>query len=125
MPLASSRLPWLLTALAAALVVAALEQWALADFLYWRFVWFDTVMHFLGGLAIGLSLVALMTNRFRPIWFLVLMAGVAIGWEVFEVAIGVTREANYVFDTALDLLMDTLGSLIAYSAARFTIWRSA
>ena len=125
MPTIPSRLPWLLAALAAALVVAALEQWAIADFLYWRFVWFDTVMHFLGGLAIGLSLVALMTNRFRPIWFLVLMAGVAIGWEVFEVAIGVTREANYVFDTALDLLMDTLGSLIAYSAARFTIWRSA
>lgn len=121
---AHSRLPWLLATLVCALIVAALEQWAVADFLYWRYVWFDMIMHFLGGLTIGLALVALMASKCRPFWFLSGMIAVAIGWEVFEVLIGSPREANYVLDSSIDLLMDTAGALIAYGAARHTIWRS-
>ncbi|KND46986.1 MAG: putative membrane protein (4 TMH) [Parcubacteria bacterium C7867-004] len=121
----SHRFPWLIATLLVAAVVGVLEQWAITDFLYWRYTWFDIVMHFLGGLTIGLALVALIGSRFRPVWFLVLMIAVAVGWEVFEALVGIPREANFKLDTALDLLMDTLGALLAYGIARFTLWRSA
>ncbi len=121
----SSRLRWLLAALVAALIIAALEQWAVADFLYWRYVWFDVPMHFLGGLTIALSLVALSGSRFRPYAFITCMVLVAVGWEVFEVIIGSPQKANYVLDTSLDLLMDTLGASLIYLIARYSVWRSA
>lgn len=117
------RTAWFVAALITSAVVAGLQQWALADFLYWRYEWFDLLMHFLGGLTIGCLTVAFLM-RFRPIVFLVVLVGVAIGWEVFEALIGTPREANYFFDTSLDLLMDACGASVAYVLARFTIWRS-
>lgn len=118
------RLVWLLAALFVSGVLAFLQHIALADFLYWRYPWFDTPMHFLGGLAVGLFLAGVLGRRFKPLWFLMVLVAVFIGWEVFEYIIGTDRESNYVFDTALDLLMDTVGGLVPYTLARFTIWRS-
>lgn len=105
------------------LIVAVLQQWAVADFLYWRFEWFDIVMHYLGGLTIGVFFIALL-KRFRPWLFLFLFVTVAVGWEVFEYVVGLPREANYVFDTALDFLMDTLGAGTAYTLAQASLWQS-
>lgn len=118
------RLPWLLAALVFAAALALLQHWALAEFLYWRYPWFDTMMHFLGGLAAATFVVGLL-HRKRAQLFLVGMVLVAVGWEVFELAINAQREANFIFDTSLDLLMDTLGMATVYLTARLTLWHSA
>ncbi|MBU1293108.1 hypothetical protein KJ819_03545 [Patescibacteria group bacterium] len=118
------RLPWLISALILAAVLALLQHVALADYLYWRYPWFDTLMHFLGGLTVACFAVGLL-RKHRAQLFLVGMVAIAVGWEVFEFAIGTQREANFVFDTSLDLLMDTLGMVTVYLVARYTLWRSA
>lgn len=114
---------WLLAALFLALIFALLQQWAVADYLYWRHEWFDTFMHYLGGLTIGTFLVYLL-SRYRPLAFALLFTFVAVGWEVFEFVFGLPRESNYAFDTALDLLMDVMGALTAHVLARVSLWRS-
>lgn len=115
---------WFGTALILSALLAALHIWALEDFLYWRFVWLDIPIHFLGGLALGAFFAAFL-NAWRPVVFLLACVAILIGWEVFEYLIDNVREANYAFDTALDLLMGTFGMLIAYTVARFSLWRSA
>ncbi|HEX2792267.1 MAG TPA: hypothetical protein VHO23_00930 [Candidatus Paceibacterota bacterium] len=118
------RLRLLFIALVLATALAYAQHVALEHFLYWRYPWFDTFMHFLGGLTLAVFLIAVF-RRARPRLFLLGMIGVAVGWEAFELLIGTEREANFVLDTSLDLLMDTLGAVAAYALARFTVWRSA
>lgn len=118
------RLSWLLAALAFALLVSYIQHEALANFWYWQYPWLDTLVHFLGGLAVASFCIALL-DRFRARVFLAAMLAIAVGWEVFELIINAEREANFAFDTSLDLLMDALGMSLAYVTARFTIWRSA
>lgn len=113
-----------MAALIFAVLLALLERLAVADFLYWRYVWFDTVMHFIGGLAIGTFLAA-MLPRFRPWLYMLGVAAFAVGWEVFESAIGTPHAKNFFFDTSVDLLMDALGAIAAYTLARSTLWHSA
>jgi hypothetical protein len=116
------RIYWLLAALVLSALLSALNWWASVDFLYWRYEWFDLPMHFLGGLALGVFIIVLL-GTFRPRLFLIGITAVAIGWEIFEYVFGLPREANYVLDTKIDLLMDALGATVAYSIARLTLWR--
>jgi len=118
------RLVWLSCALIISAGLAVLHYYALTESLYWYYVWLDVPVHFIGGLAVAMLLIGVL-KVFRPWVFLVGMAAVVAGWELFELAIHTTRETNFVFDTALDLLMGTLGALMAYILARFTLWRSA
>ncbi|HRH55310.1 MAG TPA: hypothetical protein PK609_00370 [Candidatus Paceibacterota bacterium] len=118
------RLAWLLAALVLASLVAYIQYVALEYWLYWTYTWLDTFVHFLGGLTVAVFGVALLDKR-RALVFLGAMFGIAIGWELFELGINAQREANFAFDTSLDLLMDALGMTLGYTAARFTIWRSA
>jgi len=82
------------------------------------------MMHFIGGLALASFGVALLAKR-RALIFLAAMFGIAVGWELFELVINAEREANFAFDTSLDLLMDALGMTVTYFAARLSIWRYA
>ncbi len=108
-----------------AIILALLEQVALADFLYWHYVWFDTVMHFIGGLTIG-TLVSALLTRFRPVFYIIGVLVLAVGWEVFEFYLGSNiHSRNFFFDTSVDLLMDAIGATVAYILARATIWHSA
>lgn len=118
------RLAWLFVALASSALLASLQHWALAAYLYWYYPWFDTMMHFLGGITVAAFGIALLDSR-RALVFLAAMLGIAIGWELFELSINAEREANFAFDTSLDLLMDAVGMSFAYLFARYTIWRSA
>ena len=118
------RLLWLLMTLALASLLAILHTWALSAFLYWKFVWLDVPVHLLGGLTLGMVLIAVL-QVFRPWVFVGLMFVVVIGWEVFELSIGIPREANFYFDSALDVLMGAVGGTVAYFLARLTLWRSA
>lgn len=114
---------WLLAAFILTLILGILQNVAVADFWYWRYPWFDVLMHYLGGLSIAAFLVALL-ERFRPWAFVACFAIAVVGWEVFEYIFGVMRKSNYVFDTGLDLLLDTVGAITIYLFARLSIWRS-
>ncbi len=118
------RLLWLLMVLVLASCLAVIHAWALSAYLYWRIVWLDMPVHLLGGLTIGMGIIALL-RVFRPWVFVVLMVLAIVGWEAFELLIGIPREANFVFDSALDVLMGALGGVVAYFLARLTLWRSA
>lgn len=118
------RLSWLFAALVLASALAYLQYEALANLWYWHYPWFDTAMHFLGGLALASFGIAVLDTR-RALVFLAGMLTVAVGWEVFELGINAEREANFAFDTSLDLLMDALGMTLAYLIARISIWRYA
>lgn len=118
------RLYWLLATLVLAAALAFLQYEALQNLWYWRYPWFDTLMHFLGGITVASFAIALLAKR-RALLFLGGMLAIAVGWELFELGINAQREANFAFDTAVDLLMDALGMSIAYITARFTIWHSA
>lgn len=121
------RLRWLLFALILVALLATLHLWAIHDFLYWRYRWFDTPMHLLGGAAIGAIAVALIGPAWHPWRYLAFIAVAAIGWEVFEAAAGIAvlPGVDYVWDTAHDILNDVFGATLIYAIARFTVWRPA
>lgn len=118
------RLYWLFSALILASILASLQHYALANLWYWYYPWFDTLMHFVGGLTVATFGIALLAKR-RALIFLSAMFAIAAGWELFELTINAQRETNFYFDTSLDLLMDAVGMSIAYIAARLSIWRYA
>jgi len=106
-----------------ALLIALLQFLATRYFLYWEFWWFDIVMHFLGGLFIGVSYLWLL--RFEasaqlqkrvPVlvssFFAVFLVGIL--WEIFEYVTGMYVETGYTLDTMLDLTMDIVGMMSAY-----------
>ncbi|PIT91186.1 hypothetical protein COU17_01610 [Candidatus Kaiserbacteria bacterium CG10_big_fil_rev_8_21_14_0_10_49_17] len=103
-------------------LLAAVHFYALKYFLYWSYLWLDMFMHYLGGLWLGV--IALWFFYFYTgaprntthALFIALGMGLGIGgaWEVFEVFAGLPVESNYVLDTAIDMLMDTLGVITAW-----------
>src|SRR3989344_817648 len=97
-------------------------------YLYWRFWWFDLLMHLLGGVWLGLfsawfvffsGYVSERVATRRNIVLASLLTVVVLGggWEVFEYSLGVADSAaqSYSADVSTDFLMDTLGALIASS----------
>lgn len=103
-------------------VVFVLNNIAQTYYLYWVYWWYDIMMHFLGGVLIG-AIGVWGAFRIHPAMpqvhvLLVTLATigvVGIGWEVFEYMNGFyIGEKAIVFDTILDLIMDTLGALIAF-----------
>lgn len=105
------------------LVVALLtvHYYAYQHDLYWHYIWLDVPMHFLGGLWAGLAV----TWGLRTIGWHVSFASVYVGvlaigitWEIYEYIVGVQREANYAFDTGLDIVMDSLGGILGFFVAR-------
>lgn len=117
------RLYWFFGALFLSLLLTSLNFIALENFWYWKFPWFDILMHILGGLTLGSFMIALFP-RHRPILYMGALTVFFIGWEIIEYVGGITtHEANYVFDTAHDLLNDAIGSIVVYMIARFSLWR--
>lgn len=106
-------------------LIAVLHSAAIEHHLYWKFWWFDMVVHFLGGVIVSLgALWFLFLSRYVPapsvgrngMFAIALLAIVVIGisWEVFEVLSGIPIEENFVFDTCIDLMMDLLGACVGY-----------
>lgn len=117
------------------LIIGILHNVAIQFFLYWTFPWFDNLMHFLGGLWFGtVSLWYFFFSGFagrftlklsvRNIFVVSIALAIVIGilWEFFEIYVGATTtlEPDYSLDTAADLLMDTLGAIVA---AIYAVWR--
>ena len=116
----------LLFALQAVLLVgiAALHAYALSVDLYWHYPLLNRAIHCAGGVWVALATVWLFAFQSRPIRILPILTSVllvSIGWEIFEVAIGMTYEKNYAYDTTLDLCMDTIGGLFGFFAGRFMV----
>ncbi|MBP9668666.1 MAG: hypothetical protein KBE09_00045 [Candidatus Pacebacteria bacterium] len=96
-------------------ILGALHVGALSYSLYWQYPWLDVLSHFLGGLWVALALLWI-AHRFgvavRGFYVFLGVLVVGLGWEVFEVVAGIPRESNWLFDTAIDLIMDLLGALV-------------
>jgi hypothetical protein len=117
---------WLVSALALSGLLAVLEELTLKYFILWHHPWFDTVLHAVGGAAIGTFVIGLLHGSFRPLRYLALAVIASVCWEVFEYAIGSTQvRADFTLDTASDLLFDAVGALVPYAVARYTLWRPA
>jgi len=105
------------------ILIAAVQVTALTYDLYWRYVWSDLPVHFLGGVWVAFAILWLFSitglNRKGVISVLFGVLCVGVGWELLELWGGVSFfEPNYPFDSSLDLLMDVLGGLFGYMAAR-------
>jgi len=107
-------------------LIAILHILAIEFYLYWTLWWFDVLIHFLGGLWIGLSVLWFVflsgyVTRFQLqytnalILTLLSIIIVAVGWEVFEFFVESPLEENYMFDTITDLIMGTFGALSGYA----------
>lgn len=107
------------------LFIAALNELAVNYYFYWRIWWFDIMMHFLGGLWVGLSALWFYyfsgflknnKNDKRSMFFISLFATILIGlgWEVFELILEVDFSNGYWEDTSLDLVMDIIGAITAF-----------
>ena len=112
------RLQLLLLLLVSSSLTIILHAIGLEFFLYWSLWWFDILMHALGGFSLGLLCVLLFPDRYRYLRYIILF-GVIIGWEVFEVVfINIeTGTVSYAIDTVLDLV---IGFTAAHIAIRFS-----
>lgn len=113
-----------LYALAALFAIAASVTHVLAIYysLYWSLEWFDFIVHALAGGMVGLVsyLVAswVFAHRFAMPAACLLLIGVGIAWEVFELVMQMSIiEPGFVSDTLQDLLADIIGG-------GFGIWLS-
>jgi uncharacterized membrane protein len=108
-------------------LLGALQQLAFAYYLYWRFPWYDILMHFLGGVVVGAVYLWVVRyelpaslkkyETFAYVFLFALVIGIL--WEIFEYFVGIDREfsrATRQFDTALDLVMDVSGATLSYIA---------
>lgn len=108
-------------------IIATLQFTALTFHLYWIFWWYDIIVHFLGGMFVGLLIFWLrffseyfgiqkIPSEGRVFWFMVLATlAIGVGWEVFERVLGVTSSIEgYYLDTTLDVVFDFIGSIVAF-----------
>ncbi len=97
---------------------------------FWTLHYYDTVVHFLAGICVGLGTVWLAMNVSKKEMTQKRVAAVAlvgaiivgIAWEIFEVTNGITFLSDgihYVTDTSSDLLMDVCGGIVA----SLYVWR--
>lgn len=114
----------------AALVVciSILNYFAYQFHWYWKFWWFDMIMHTLGGVFVGsfslwyyflrkysASQAPVLQKSFVLLVSLASIAVVGVGWELFEFSIDkfVAFSRHDPVDTASDLFFDVVGSIIA------------
>jgi len=97
----------------------------LLDYLAMQFYWYssiwylDMLIHFLGGLWLGLALVWLFRIKeisFKSIFYLILgVLLIGVLWEIFEIIIDETITGNSfnILDTISDILFDLAGGSLA------------
>lgn len=106
-------------------ILAVLHKLALSFFLYWRWEWFDIVMHCFGGAVAALGLFTIRdfirTVPERLEYVVPIMSGVIIItllWEIFELFIGVPISSQqYVVDTIVDITFGIIGGFIGFLVA--------
>lgn len=113
--------------------IAFLHFSALRFYLYWSIWWFDILLHFLGGAWVSaLTLWCIFYSNFwheerHPIRVtLIVTLIVGVLWEVYEYVFGVAMAAHetYILDTAIDLVMDSVGALTVLPLFVSLLWPS-
>ena len=108
--------------------IALMHGAAIVFSLYWTLWWYDIVLHFLGGIFIGLLVlwVRLLSGYFSApsfLWspgrlFLFTLFWtfiIGVGWEVFEWLAGNTWSIEgYWLDTTLDVVLDLIGGIAGF-----------
>ena len=116
----------LYAALVLAIAVYILHTAAIAHHFYFMYWWYDVMMHFLAGIALGFSAYwglfrsGIIFKTEKSAKFIILsvllpVMVVGVGWEIFEYVndiAGPTFE-GYALDTTNDLLLDACGSVLA------------
>ncbi len=117
------RLLWLSFVLI--VLLGVLHVMASLFYFYWDIWWFDSVMHFLGGLSLGFFFlwvwlssgvfeIRVPSKREAFLTSLIFVMVVGIGWEVFEYVHGLTQSTEaYPLDTFHDLVSDFIGATVA------------
>ena len=89
-------------------------------FYWYSSIWyFDMVMHFLGGIWLGLALIwffKIGEISFKSIFYLILgVLLIGVLWEIFEIIIDETITGNSfnILDTISDILFDLAGGSLA------------
>jgi len=122
----TTRTTLLYFALLATALLAVLHLVAMELYFYWTVWWFDNLIHFLAGLAGGMTALWAFYNsgiffKHSPrLWEIIIISlscifVVGVAWEYFEFVYGLTEvdASHYISDTFLDLTMDLLGSVVA------------
>jgi len=114
-------------------LIALFHLAALKYSLYWEWWWFDILMHFLGGLWVGITALWIarqyfvrftLTHRSALILTLISFITIAVGWEFFELWAGVLIASNYGQDTVLDLFAGILGAIAAFLyVMKIIVWK--
>ena len=126
--------PLLIELLILAVIVAFLHYLALTFYLYWTIEWFDIMMHFLGGAVIAiLSMFLFYTSGYMDfpkehigsVFAMTLGSVLLIGlvWELWELFVGFSDVLEDQADTFLDLIMDTVGGIVAFTYGKKKIWQ--
>lgn len=105
--------------------LAGIHLLALQLFLYWRYLWLDIPVHALGGAVVALGVFAARDLRLpaashfskRPVTVMYCVVAVMVVWEFFQLWAGKPMIDNYMYDTALDLVMGFLGGMLGYYIA--------
>ena len=125
--------PLLIEIFALAIIVAFFHYLALTFYLYWTVEWFDILMHFLGGALVALlSMFIFYTSgylnfpkeHFLSVFAMILGSVLLVGlvWELWELFVGFTDVLVDQGDTILDLIMDIIGGIVAFSYGKKYIW---
>ena len=97
-------------------LLAIFHRIAIENNLYWHYMWLDLFAHTLGGMWAGLCVFwirAKLNLRSNLAWVVVGALALGVAWELFEIAAGLPRGANYTLDTSFDVLMDAVGGILA------------
>ena len=101
--------------------LAVLHTIAVLLHLYWKIEWFDTPMHVLGGVVVGLLWFTLQDigplskmHRFALVGYMVFVGAILLGWELFELLIGSPLSDVFIVDTGVDILAGILGAGISW-----------
>lgn len=105
-------------------IVGVFHYVATAYHLYWFIREFDSLVHFIAGVAISLFFLWLYfyscffnpPKRNLTKFLIISILGaifVAVFWEIFELLLGETliQKTEYAYDTSLDLIMVFLGAM--------------
>lgn len=101
--------------------MAVTHYLAIELYIYWRYLWFDIPMHFIGGSVVALGYLSIrdFIPKLPSAWFkfvptIFFVFAIAITWEVFELAAGITMQNGYMVDTVADVIFGLIGGSVGY-----------
>ena len=107
------------------ITLALVHLMAMEFSLYWKHVWLDMPMHFLGGFCVALGYAIIpffkiqLPESLTTVWvYLGAVLLVGIAWEVFELFTGISLAndaENLLLDTSVDVVLDLCGGYVAYA----------